>query len=333
MRSFRAGRLSGRRSGMDTETGKKKGKSIMKKMFLLIMTMVLLLGCTGFVCAEDSPLMLSAPAGAPALAVAVMAAENPDSFTFLDAATIGAEFQKNEADFIIAPINAGAKLFKAGKSAYRLAAVVTWGNLYFASQKENFAPESMNGAEIVLFGENTINASVALAALEAKGITPASVQYLAGAAETQALLLSDAEAMVLTADPAVTAAKIKNEKVTAVSVQELLKETAGMDGYAQAGLFVRAETAAENPEGTAAYLKAVKEACDLVATDVKAVAEAAVKLEILPNAKVAEAAIPGCSIRYVPAADAREDLEKTAAIDLSQFGGELPADGFYYTAE
>ena len=66
---------------------------------------------------------------------------------------------------------------------------------------------------------------------------------------------------------------------------------------------------------------------------VKAVAEAAVKLEILPNAKVAEAAIPGCSIRYVPAADARENLEKTAAIDLSQFGGELPADGFYYTAE
>ncbi len=63
---------------MDTETGKKKGNSIMKKMFLLIMTMVLLLSCTGFVCAEDSSLTLSAPAGAPALAVAVMAAENPD---------------------------------------------------------------------------------------------------------------------------------------------------------------------------------------------------------------------------------------------------------------
>ena len=51
---------------------------------------------------------------------------------------------------------------------------------------------------------------------------------------------------------------------------------------------------------------------------------------LLPNQKVAEKAIPGCSIRFVSALEAREQLEFVANIDLSQFGGALPADDFYY---
>lgn len=302
----------------------------MKKLISVILALVLMLGCAA---AESGAMKLTAPAGAPALAVATLAAENPENYTFVAADTIGAEFAKNETDFIIAPINAGAKLFKAGKSTYRLAAVVTWGNLYIASQKADFTLESLNGAQVTLFGENTINASVVLAVLEAKGIQPAAVSYLSGAAETQAELLSNPEAIVVTADPAVTAAKIKNENVKTISVQELLKEAFGTDGYAQAGLFVRADTLAADETGVKAFLDAVKDAADKAETDVKTMAEAAVKLEILPNAKVAEAAIPGCSIRFTPAAEAREAIEKTAAFDLSQYGGEVPADEFYYTGE
>jgi NitT/TauT family transport system substrate-binding protein len=169
-----------------------------------------------------------------------------------------------------------------------------------------------------------------LKVLEAKGITPASVTYLAGAAETQAELLSNPDAIVVTADPAVTAAKIKNEKVQVISVQQMLKEALDMDGYTQAGLFVRKETAEERPEEVKAYLEAVRESADKAASDTAAVAEAAVALEILPNAKVAMAAIPGCSIRYMAAQDAKELVEKTAALDIAQFGGEVPADEFYY---
>ena len=300
----------------------------MKKIIAIVLMLALAL--TGAAFAEDAALTLVAPTGAPALAVATMAVENPDNFTFVAADTIASEFAKNEADFIIAPINAGAKLYKAGKSTYRLAAVVTWGNLYFASQKEGFSADSLQGADLTLFGENTINASVVLATLEAKGITPASVGYLAGAAETQAELLSNPEAIVVTADPALTAAKIKNEKVQAISVEEMMADALGMDGYTQAGLFVRAETLAEKADAAAAYLESVREAAG---AEVAAMAEAGVALEILPNVKVAQAAIPGCNIRFVAAQEAREAVEKTAAIDLSQYGGEVPADDFYYAAK
>ena len=307
----------------------------MKKTLFLLLTALLVLGLCACAVAEAddiAALKISSPSGAPGLALATLAAENPEQYTYVAADTITAEFAGGAADFIIAPVNAGAKLYKMGKSTYRLAAVVSWGNLYLASQREGFKVEDINGADITLFGEETINASVALYALAQAGITPANVNYLAGAANTQELLLSDDSAIVLTAEPALTAAKIKNEKVTGYAVNELYKAATGYDGYTQAGLFVRAELAETNPELANAYLTLAAEACGKCESDVEAVAEAAAALELLPNAKVAQLAIPGCAIRFVPAAEAREALEATASIDLKQFGGEVPADDFYYVA-
>lgn len=313
---------------------KRQGKDdlVMKKIIALMTALVLVMGLCAFANAEDadiSGLTVTSPGGAPALALATMAVENKDNYTYIAADTIAAAFAGQEADFIIAPVNAGAKLYKAGKSTYKLAAVVSWGNLFIAAQKADLTAEDLNGAKITLFGENTINASVVLYALKANGIEPASVEYLAGAAETQALLLTDAEAIVVTAEPALTAAKMKNDQIGAIAVNGLF----GEEGYAQAGLFVKAGTLEAQPEAVAAFLKAAEEACGKCTTDVANVAEAAVALEILPNAKVAAAAIPGCAIRFVTAQDAKALVEKTVQIDPAQFGGEVPADDFYYGAE
>lgn len=307
----------------------------MKKFLAMMTALVLALGLCAFAAAEGadiSGLKVTTPGGAPALALAAMAVENPGQYTTIAADTIAAAFAGKEADFIIAPLNAGAKLYKAGKSTYKLAAVVSWGNLFFAAQKEQITEDDLKGS-ITLFGENTINASVVLYALKENGIEPAEVTYLAGAADTQSLLLSDENAIVVTAEPALTAARMKNDKITGISVNDLLKQANGMDGYTQAALFVKAETAQSHPEAVAEFLKQAEEACGKCTTDVTAVAEAAAALEILPNAKVAEKAIPGCAIRFVSAKDAKEQVEKTAQIDLSQFGGEVPADDFYYGAE
>ena len=200
----------------------------MKKFLSLILAALLLASCT--VCAEEIAFKASAPSGAPALALATIAAEKPEDYTFVAAETISAEFVNQNADFIVAPINAGAKLYKMGKSTYKLAAVVSWGNLFIASQKEGFTLEDMNGAKVVLFGENTINAAVVNYALQQNGIVPASIEYLASAANTQALLLTDAEAIVVTAEPALTAAKMKNAAITAYAVNDLYKIATGFDG-------------------------------------------------------------------------------------------------------
>ena len=298
----------------------------MKKITVFFFALMFLFACAF---AEDMTWKVVAPNGAPALSVAVMAAENPDRYTFITPDTIGAAFASSEADFIIAPVNAGAKLFKAGKSEYKLGAVVTWGNLYFASQRPDFSPEDISGSKLVLFGADTINASVALYALSEKGIEPQSTDALSGAAETKAVLESDPEAIVLTAEPMLTAAKSNLEQISAYSVNDLLKEAAGMDGYAQAGLFIRSETITANPEKVKSFLEDLKQSADLCESNADMVAEALSALEM----KFPKPAIGKCAIRFVSAADAREMVEKTALIDISQFGGELPADDFYYVQE
>ena len=303
----------------------------MKKFLSLVMVAMMLFACTA--CAEEYVIKAAAPNGAPALALAMLAAEKPENYTFVAAETIAAEFANQNSDFIIAPLNAGAKLYKAGKSTYKLAGVVCWGNLYIASQKEGFTLEDLNGATVTLFGENTINASVVKFALEQNGIVPASIEYLASAAMTQSLLITDANAIVVTAEPALTAAKIKQPAITGYAVNDLYKAATGFDGYTQAALFVKAETLETQPEAVKAYIEAVAASCATAATDVEALATAAVSLGILPNMKVALSAIPGCSIRFVSALEAREQVETTANIDLTQFGGALPADDFYYVAE
>jgi NitT/TauT family transport system substrate-binding protein len=275
---------------------------------------------------ELSGLRIASPSGAPAIALASLAVESPDQYTFIAAETITAEFANATSDFIIAPINAGAKLYKMGKSTYKLGAVVSWGNLFIASQKADFKLEDINGSEIVLFGENTINASVALFALERNGIIPAKISYLGSAANTQQLLLSDPQAIVMTAEPALTAASNKNPSIVGYSVNSLYGES----GFTQAGLFVKAGL---DPAVVDAYLGLLKESCNKCETDLESVAEAAVKLEILPNVKVAMNAIPNCAVRYMSAQEAKEQVEATANIDLKQFGGSVPADDFYYGAE
>jgi len=303
---------------------------MMRKLFAMLMAAVLLMAVGTGLAETAEELKVASPGGAPGLALAVLAAENPDLYTFVAAEAITAEFGSGNADLIIAPVNAGAKLYRAGKSTYKLGAVVTWGNLFFASQKENFALEDMNGAAVTLFGEGTLNAALALHVLEQKGIVPASVEYLAGAANTQTLLLSDENAIVMTAEPALTAASLKNERVTGIALNDLLKEVTGYDGFPQAGLFIKAETLETRPDAVKDMLDRIAESAALCDTDVDRVAEAAAQLELLPNAKVASLAIPRCAVRFVSAAEAREQIETTAAIDLSQFGGAVPADDFYY---
>lgn len=300
----------------------------MKKILALFLALLMLGSCAA--CAEDYVMTVSSPNGAPGVALATLAVQTPENYTYVAADTISAEFMKAEADFVIAPVNAGAKLFKLGKSTYQLAGVVSWGNLCFASQREGFTLADMNGQKVTLFAENTINSAVALYALAQNGIVPSEIEYLAGAANTQALLLSDPEAIVMTAEPALTAAKMKQSAITGYSLNELYKAATGFEGFTQAGLFVRAQTVAEQPEAVEAFLAQAAAACEVCTTDVPAAAAAAVAMQLLPNQKVAEAAIPGCSIRFVPALEAREQLEFVANIDLSQFGGALPADEFYY---
>ena len=297
----------------------------MKRLIVFILSMIILFG-SAF--AEEEMLIVT-PDGAPALAVCAL----KNNVETIPADTIVTAFTREEADFIIAPVNAGATLFQKGKSSYRLAAVVTWGNLVFASRRSGFKPEDMNGQKVTLFGENTINAAIALYILQEKGIAPAEIEYLAGAKNTQELLINDAEAIVMTAEPAASGAQMKEPSVASFSLSELYEEITGESGFPQAGLFVRQNLLDENKEKADEWLSLIRESAERCEKDTEASAKDAVELGIMQNENLAKKAIPNCHIHYVSAAEAKPQIEKVAELNLSFFGGDIPSDAFYYNAE
>ena len=145
--------------------------------------------------------------------------------------------------------------------------------------------------------------------------------------------MNDPEAIVLTAEPVATVAQLKNNAITVIPLNDMYQEITGFNGFTQAGLFVNEKTIQEKPEQVKIWLELIRqsvEKCDLLPSEAAA---DAVAMGILPNESVALKAIPNCSIRYMTAMDAKEQIETTANIDLAQFGGSIPADDFYYNEE
>ena len=309
----------------------------MKKLGVLALiglTALTLLSCNQ----RDYEISVVCPTGAPAISVASHAINNKVSYTFIDASTISEQFTANKDDVIIAPVNAGAKLYKNNKSTYKLAAVLTWGNIYFATQRTDITSiDDLAGKSVTLFGETTINASIAKYVLEQKNITVNYETALSTAADTQGLLISDSNSIVVTAEPALTAAETqlaKNDKaVTSFSISELYSEVSGGLEYTQAGLFVSNNTIDKHLGELEEYLEEIENSCTLVTTNAEEVANNIIELGNtgLPAAKaVILKALPKCNIKYVSAKDAKSSVEATASVDLKQFGGALPQNDFYY---
>ena len=310
----------------------------MKKVisiFLFVLSFVFLAACSNI--ADDYKITVVAPQGAPAVAVVNEAVNDKDSYSFISAENISEQFTSNEKDIIIAPINAGCKLYKAGKSTYKLGAVVTWCNLYFATQRTDVKTiNDLAGKEVTLFGQTTINASLARHVLDQKGIE-VTYAYKASAEMTKDLLASDANAIVMTAEPALTAVtaqlKQSNKTVVSFSISDLYKEVSENKEFTQAGLFIKADTITNHKEVLDKFLDKISASCQLVSTDLEKTVNNIIAIGNtgLPSkAAVLTQALPKCNIKYVSAKDAKVALEKTISIDSQQFGGANPSDDFYY---
>lgn len=93
-------------------------------------------------CNEKEFYTFYCPDGAPALSIAGFIsdkenfdADKPFSYNVVSATEINNAILKEDADFIIMPLNSATKLYKnAGKSNYKMVSVITHGNFYLMSK-------------------------------------------------------------------------------------------------------------------------------------------------------------------------------------------------------
>ncbi|MEG0366268.1 MAG: hypothetical protein RR585_05505, partial [Coprobacillus sp.] len=158
---------------------------------------------------------------------------------------ISSELVKKDGsyDVIIAPINLGCQLIAKGQTDYKLAGVITWGNLYLV---EN---ESVENNQLAAFGEQAVPGRIFNVVKDSyDALKNSETTYYNAVSDVQAQMLAGKCRYGLMAEPAATATIMKAKqngttlKIVA-SLQELYQKKTGSseEGYPQAAIFVKSK--------------------------------------------------------------------------------------------
>lgn len=217
----------------------------MKKILLMLMMVgVILTGCSTSKSADEMKILT--PNGAPALSLVGVyedVTKNEKINIVEGSDLVSSELMKadSEYDAIVAPINLGCQLLAKGKTDYKLAGVLTWGNLYLI---EN---EGVQNNELAAFGEQAVPGMIFKLVKDSNDVMKnAKVTYYNAVSDVQAQVLAGKVQYALMAEPAATAtiAKAKQNGKTIkniASLQELYQKQTNSKqaGYPQAAIFVK----------------------------------------------------------------------------------------------
>jgi len=233
-------------------------KRILTIILALAMSLVALLsvGCNK---PTDGSLKFYAPDGAPALAIAKFINDQEDfgidakiDYHVVSSSDIGGVMNQAKGDFIVMPINAASKLYKANKnSSYVMTAVITHGNLYLMSSNGITTLEGLKGNVVGVIGQGLVPDLTLKAILSANGLLDDVVvgdtaidgkivlRYFADAQSMLPLLKQDVLSVGLLPEPAATKlTAMANDKTwQRLDVQQLYDSQA--QSYPQAVLMVK----------------------------------------------------------------------------------------------
>lgn len=181
----------------------------MKKFLTVVFTFVLaLLTVFSTACKQpdDNSLKFYAPDGAPALAIAKFINDNENfgierevSYIVVSANDIGDTMSQGKGDFIVMPVNAASKLYKANpNSPYVMTAVITHGNLYLMSSNGVNTLEDLKGKVVGVIGQGLVPDLTLRAILSDNGLLDGVVQVGDTATDGKITLsyFADAQAMI-----------------------------------------------------------------------------------------------------------------------------------------
>lgn len=144
----------------------------MKKFLTLLLGFIMCFGVFGVVgCNAPASnggvptLSFFTPDGAPALAVAKFIKDQEDfgikdakfSYKVVSSSEIGPILSKQQADFVVVPVNAASKLYKANtNNPYVMTAVLTHGNLYLMSSNQTQSLQDLKGQVVGVIGQGLV---------------------------------------------------------------------------------------------------------------------------------------------------------------------------------
>lgn len=219
------------------------------RIITLILTFALVLCCFSGCEKKTEKLTISAPDGAPIMAIAEMI-KNEKSYTYniISSEEVASVLTKGESDIVIAPTNAGMKIAMMKKN-YKICAVTSWGNLYLVGKSGKTFDEC--DKNLTTFTSQFSSKTVTFTAVNA--VPDKTFKYFLTKAGVNDCTCASSDASVIMAglkkgeieyavlgEPAVTNA-MKNVSGLKIlcSLSDVWSETENMD-YPQASVFAKA---------------------------------------------------------------------------------------------
>lgn len=257
-----------------------------------------------------------------------------------DNTEVTAALTNKDADIAAIATNAAATLYAKSGGAIQVLAVNTLGVLYILEKgdtvhsiadlagKTLYCPSNTRGAN----PEHILNHLLSKTNMDQAAV---DIQWLTPQEITAKIISSDAGICMLPV-PAATALMVQDSEVRqAVSLSEAWEELEGAS-LPMGCVVVRTAFAEEHPQAVEAFLEEYRQSIDYM-NDPANLAEAAdlvAQYGIAPNAKVAEKAIPQCSLTFLTGQEMRDVLEDYYEVlfqaEPKSIGGGLPYDSFYY---
>jgi NitT/TauT family transport system substrate-binding protein len=293
--------------------------------------------------AENTPVVrvggLNGPTG---MALAHIMTENDGTYEFTMAGApteLTAQIIAGNVDIAAVPINLGSVLYNKTQGGVKGLSLITRGMLYVLEKGESIKSVSdLEGKNIVAAGQGSTPEYVTNYILDANNVK-ANVEFKSEHAEVTTLALNGMADIVLVPEPHVTNLMMKDPSFrVALDITEEFAAAAKKNGYDNAQLsmsvvIVRTEFYEAHPELVAEFLNDLSASITFANENVEKAAQEIAQHGILPNAKVAEKALPSCALVYI----AGEDMQAQAAplyeilhsANPASVGGKVPGEDFY----
>ncbi len=285
---------------------------------------------------EDPRLSVLVPEGSTALSHSWIESHYDDVYAVSrvsGADLLISAFASETYDVIVAPVTLGLKMH-AEEKPYKMAALITRGNLHIASMRPLEGLQALDGEEIIAFGERQIPDFILSVLLDAVDFeTPPHIVYVGSARHAMLELARDDETIVMSAEPFLSFDVLDQDTLHIIDLGEVWKAHTGGNAFPQAAVFIKDDA---DGDRIADYLSRLEASVGWL-LEGDDVAEVIDHLDYPLDVDVLLAAIPRSGFVFERALDIADELqsffEAVKAFDAALIGDTLPDASFYHAFE
>lgn len=264
-------------------------------------------------------------------------ANNNYEFTlFTSPEEIGAKVVKNELNIAALPTNVAANLYQKTNGKVQMLAINTLGNMSIIEKGETInSVKDLKGKTVYSIGQGANPEYILKYILSKNGIEDSvKIKFVSTNDEITAALATGKATVAMIAEPAATAALIKNTDCSRrLDINEVWNDIDSNVPVVTGCVVANAEFVKNNPEAVKLFLDEYEDSINSL-ENLEESANLTVKHEILAAVPVAKQSIPNSNIKFIKSEDMKTSINAYFNVlygfNPASVGGKMPDDNFFY---